>query len=95
MGQILGNTINQDIDRLVENGRDRGDVVSGLAEAMGIDVSTLAGIRQGEIMCPPIERLRGAARFLGRPVSRYTGAAGRDGCSYSEASSKSWYIGKR
>lgn len=53
-----------------------------LADAAGIDVSTMGAILSGDINCPPLNRLSDLAERLGVPVSRLRGAAEDDGCEY-------------
>lgn len=55
-----------------------------LGEAMGISASTVGQIIAGEINCPPLSRLEGAASALGTSLSRLRSAAERDGCDYGE-----------
>ena len=69
---------------LVELRDDQGLTTADLAEAAGVDEDTMEQILDGEINCPPRERLEGLAGLLDVPVSRLTDAAEEDGCDYSE-----------
>ena len=70
---------------------DRAATLEALAEAGGIDVSTLRGILRGEIDHPPFERLRGFARVLDIPADRLISAAVEDGANEADYTARRNY----
>lgn len=86
LGDGLAGFLNRRIEELVSDGQDRADVVRRMAQAGGINESTvnqiLLGDTAGGINCPPIERLNGFARALNVSAGRLREIAERDGCTY-------------
>ena len=70
---------------LLEQLRDEQELTTAdLAEAAGVDEDTMQQILDGEINCPPRERLEGLASLLDVTVSRLIDAAEEDGCDYGD-----------
>jgi transcriptional regulator with XRE-family HTH domain len=84
MGKNLAATLTQLIEENTNDRRQRSDIVSSMASAAGIDTSTVSSILQGEISCPPLNRLAGFADALGVDVGTLISSGRRDGCSYEE-----------
>ena len=80
-GQALAARLERAISASAQDG-DRDAVLSAMATAGAISVSTVGQILTGSILCPPLRRLRGFARTLGVPVGELIAAAERDGCKY-------------
>jgi hypothetical protein len=85
-GEALAALLNRLIDAMVNEDRSRSEVIASMAEAAGIESSTVNQILSGTINCPPIRRLQGFARALNTSLGRLRSAAERDGCSYSDSS---------
>ncbi len=86
-GEALGNTLDRLIDQVAaDRDQTREDIIAEMADAAGIEVSTVNQIIAGEINCPPIERLQGFADVLDVDVATLTSAAEDDGCDYSSDS---------
>jgi len=87
-GPALASLLNDAIDAIDNSDSDdrsRADVVAQMSDAAGISESTVNGILNAEINCPPIARLEGFAQVDGLPaVSSQRSAAEEDGCDYSE-----------
>ncbi len=84
-GERLAAELNRLIDNQVTEERSREDIIADMAEAAGIDVSTVNQILRGEINCPPVERLQGFADVLDVDVTELISAAEEDGCLYDQA----------
>ena len=67
---------------LAEAIEQTGAETSTLAEAAGIDESTVRQILRGEIEAPPLRRLQGFARVLSVDVDKLVSAAEADGGEY-------------
>lgn len=94
MGTQLASTMNTDIDSMVTESTGRGEILSRVASAGGISVSTLNQILNATIECPPIERLQGFAEVLPGSTSKYQSAAERDGCEYGEDRNGKIYVSR-
>lgn len=84
-GEALAAELNRLIDNQVSEERTREDVIAAMAEAAGIEPSTVNQILAGTINCPPIERLDGFAQVLDVDVSELVSAAEEDGCIFEPA----------
>lgn len=82
-GENLANTLNDLIQQQVTDERSSQDVQDDMAEAAGIDPSTVDSILNAEINCPPLERLEGFAEVLDTSTETLREAAEQDGCEYS------------
>jgi len=90
-GEAGGGMLAGAIDAMAEEeGLTVEEVEEGLGEAMteggdgGISSSTVGQIKNGEINCPPRERIEGAAAFLGIPVGELIAAFENDGCDFGD-----------
>ncbi len=83
-GEKLAAELNRLIDNQVSEERTREDIIADMAEAAGIDASTVEQILRGEINCPPVERLQGFAGVLEVETSELVAAAEEDGCVYED-----------
>lgn len=84
-GLGLGNLLSILIDRKITDDKGREDIMAEAGEEAGISGSTVGEIVAGEIKCPPLERLRGFARYFDVPLSRLQDAAeSLDGCDYGD-----------
>lgn len=63
--------------------RDQGLTLDALAEAAGVDRSSMSRIVSGGIVCPRVERLEALAELLGVRFDELRRAAERDGCDYN------------
>jgi len=61
---------------------DQGLGTSDLAEAAGVEVSTMRSVLSGEITCPPMARIEAWAQALNVSIGELRRAAERDGCSF-------------
>ena len=66
-GENLGRVLNDRIDEITTDDRSRTDIVQDMADAAGIEPSTVNQILNGAIDCPPIDRLEA---FAGVPDVR-------------------------
>ena len=83
MGQTLAATLNRLIDAQATDETPKSAIVESMASAANVKVNTVYQILQGEINCPPLERLAGFAKVLGgASTEALVAAAGKDGCSY-------------
>lgn len=79
----LGKMVGDLIERRAKSTREPvNEVLEKVGKAAGISASTVKQIRNGQISCPPLDRLRGLAKGLGVPSKRLVDAAKRGGCSY-------------
>lgn len=83
-GENLAGFLNEVITGLISDDRPAEMIIAELADAAGIDASTVSQILAGEINCPPLERLEGFATSLGVPVADLVAAAEADGCKYDD-----------
>lgn len=83
-GENLAAELNGLIDEQATEDRPRSQIVEEMAEAAGIAASTVNGILNAQINCPPLRRLEGFAEVLGTRVSRLRNAAEDDGCRYDD-----------
>jgi len=67
---------------------DEDDIVDDIASTAGMDRSTIEAIIDGDIECPPIERLEAFAEHVPATVAEMVEAADEDGCEYDVQSSK-------
>lgn len=79
-GETLGNLLRRLRDDAELSNED-------LADAAGIDASSIGQILSGDINCPPVERLEGVATALDVPAADLIEAAEADGCDYSNGES--------
>ncbi|MCI0726431.1 MAG: phage major capsid protein [Chloroflexi bacterium] len=63
-GRRLAAHLNELIDAMVTDEMSRADIVMKMADAAGIEASTVNQILEGDIIRPPDERLRGFAEVL-------------------------------
>lgn len=85
-GENLAATLEELIQQQTSDDRTSQDVQEDMAQAAGIDPSTVDGILSGEINCPPLERLEGFAEVLDTSTQSLRESAEQDGCDYSEGS---------
>ena len=83
MGQKLAESLNQLIDGKTTDTLQRSMIEADIANAVGVEVDTVRQILQGEILCPPLERLVGFASVLDASIDELRAAAESDGCDYS------------
>lgn len=88
-GERLAALLNRLIDAQIPDDADdedaeRARIIGEMAEAAGISASTVQQILDGEINCPPLDRLEGFARVLDSSLERLRSAAERDGCEYED-----------
>jgi len=81
-GESLASRLESEIESMTDEDTGQADVVEEMADAAGIEPSTVNGILNAEITCPPIERLEGFAEVLGASASDLVSAAQQDGCEY-------------
>lgn len=81
-GASLAAALERAIEAAQSDDEDRRAVISRMAEAAGIESSTVTQILDGDINCPPLERLAGFAEALDVSQDDLVAAAERDGCSY-------------
>lgn len=84
MGQKLAASLNKLIDAKVSDDMSRSDIVGTMARTVDMDLEDIDQILQGELLCPPLDRLDGFAEVLGTTVSELRISAEADGCDYSE-----------
>lgn len=82
-GARLAALLNRLIDERETNQRSRSEIIEDMADAAGIDSSTVNQILSGSIECPPIDRLEGFASALRVSTSSLVSAAEQDGCEYN------------
>ena len=81
--QTKGETLAMLLNDAIGDGDDRADTITMMATAAGVDENTVNQILDGEIDCPPMDRLEGFAEALsGVSLSSLIEAAESDGCSY-------------
>ena len=91
-GTKLAATLNEAIDAMAtgegedgeEGGKTRADIIGEIATAAGIDEATVNQILDGEIDCPPEDRLEGFASVLDLSMETLLSRAREDGCTYGE-----------
>ncbi len=83
MGQKLALRLNRLIDDKASDTLQRSVIEAELANVAGTDVEVIRQTLQGEIVCPPLERLMGFASVLDVDVDELRSAAELDGCDYS------------
>lgn len=86
-GEQLADFLNDRIDELATEDRPRSQIIEEMADAAGIEPTTVEQILRAGITCPPLERLEGFADVLDVSVDRLVREAGSDGCDYSESES--------
>ena len=77
-GMNLADTLNE----IIGDDDDRTDTIESMASEAGIEASTVNQILNGEIDCPPMNRLESFASALGVSVQSLVDAAAADGCAY-------------
>ncbi|MEM6838133.1 MAG: hypothetical protein AAF609_14910 [Cyanobacteria bacterium P01_C01_bin.120] len=82
----LASMLNDAIDGMESDEMSRADIISRLADEAEIESGTVNQILNGDITCPPEQRLRGFARVLDVTADALIGEAENDGCSYGETS---------
>jgi len=87
-GRNLSRVLTDLVNGKTTEERPRESIISDMASNAGIEPGTVNQILDGDIDCPPLDRLRGFAESLGVPLSRLQNAAEEDGCSYDEANSR-------
>ena len=89
LGRRLAGVMNGAIDRMVSDDMSRGDIVGRLGSAAGISSNTVNEILNGDINCPPLNRLAGFARVLsGVSAAQLRNAAEADGCTYESSANE-------
>ena len=73
------------LNAAIGDGDDRADTIAMMATAAGIEADTVNQILDGEIDCPPKDRLEKFADTLNITVDTLTEAAMQDGCTYEDA----------
>ena len=73
------------LNAAIGDGDDRADTIAMMATAAGIEADTVNQILDGEIDCPPMERLEKFADTLDISVDTLTEAGMQDGCTYEDA----------
>ena len=73
------------LNAAIGDGDDRMDTIAMMATAAGIEADTVNQILDGEIDCPPMDRLEKFADTLNITVDTLTEAAMQDGCTYEDA----------
>ena len=68
----------------IGDGDDRMEKIEMMASAAGIDEETVNQILDGDIDCPPMDRLEKFAEALSISVDTLTEAGMQDGCSYGD-----------
>lgn len=81
--------LSRDLDALIEqransSGQTKEEVYEAAGRAAGISASTVKQIANGQIECPPFDRLRDLERFLRVGSRLLVGSAERDGCAYGD-----------
>ena len=79
MGKALASFLEAQIEKSSD---DRADVIERMGTAAGIDASTVNQILREDIICPPLQRLRGFARALSVSADRLMSEAEKDGCKF-------------
>lgn len=82
LGAELASTLESAIEDAMDEDENRADVVREMADAAGIEPNTVNNILNGEIQCPPENRLRGFADVLDVTLDTLMEAAREDGCSF-------------
>ena len=72
------------LNNAIGDGDDRMEKIEMMASAAGIDEETVNQILDGDIDCPPMDRLEKFAEALSISVDTLTEAGMQDGCSYEE-----------
>jgi len=81
-GRRLASTLNRAIDSMESDEVSRADIIQRMGSAASIGEDTVRSILSGEIVCPPIARLRGFARVLNIGLSAMVSSGRGDGCEY-------------
>jgi len=76
--------LNQLIEEQATEERDSATIREEMANAAGIDVSTVNSILAAGRVCPPIVRIEGFANVLDVGVGTIRSAFEQDGCSYGD-----------
>ena len=84
-GQSLASTLEDAITDMAGDDMSESDIQFEMADAAGIEGSTLDGILGAEIECPPLERLEGFADVLDIDLDTIVAAAENDGCEYDRS----------
>lgn len=79
-GEALGSALSDAVDGMVTDDLSRADIIQQLADAAGIEPSTVNQILTGAIQCPPVDRISAFAGVLGISISSLSDAAVQDGC---------------
>ena len=72
------------LNAAIGDGDDRADKIDMMASAAGVAAGTVNQILDGDIDCPPMDRLEGFAEALGVSVDGLMSAAEEDGCTYGD-----------
>jgi len=83
LGSTLANTL---ADAIADMDMERADAVDAMADAAGIEDGTVNTILEGEIQCPPADRLAGFAEVVDMSEEELMDAAREDGCSFGDSS---------
>lgn len=83
-GSSLASALQAKIDMILAEDEEssQAEIVESIAEAAGIDAGTVNQILNGDINCPPLERLEGFASALSMSMDEIVTAAEADGCAY-------------
>ncbi len=82
-GPALAARLNELIDEQANDDRDRDQIIDDMAEAAGIERSTVLQILGGEVDCPPTERLEAFAGVLDVSAEELFAAGEQDGRQYA------------
>lgn len=83
-GENGASLLNGIIDDQVTEDRTRADIIADMAQAAGIDESTVNDILNANINCPPTDRLQGFAESLDVAADTIIAAFEQDGCAYGD-----------
>ncbi len=81
-GENLARVLNDAIDEAETEDRPRSEIIEEMGESAGISSGTVNAILNGEIDCPPLDRLEGFAEVLDISIETIVEAAESDGCDY-------------
>ena len=85
VSETKGTNLATVLNAAIGDGDDRADTIAMMATAAGIEADTVNQILDGEIDCPPMDRLEKFADTLNITVDTLTEAAMQDGCTYEDA----------
>ena len=88
-GNNLSAALNNAIESMEDDETPRSSIIESMASAAGIDTGTVNQILNGDINCPPLERLSGFSESLNVSQDSLISAAGRDGCNYENETDRS------